>query len=114
MTLPILILILFACYEFSQINMVMHATESAAYEAARTAIVPGTTQAEIDASARGVLSSVGIRDFALTVTPALPAQDSQTVRVEIAVPFRKNSTVFRLFIADPVLRGRCELLRESF
>lgn len=113
MCLPILFLILFGVYEFAHVNMVIHATQSAAYEAARTAIVPGATNRDAQDSARSVLGSVGVRDFGINITPALNST-SDTVRVDVNVPFRNNSFVFRMFIADPVFRGRCEMKRESF
>jgi Flp pilus assembly protein TadG len=111
--LPVLFVILFGIYEFAHVNMVIHATQSAAYEAARTAIVPGATDAETEASARSVLGSVGIRDFRVTITPPLNS-NSDIVQVNVDVPFRNNTTVFRLFVANPVFRGRCEMARELF
>ncbi len=114
MCVPLLIVLLLAAYEIARVNMVIHATESAAYEATRTAIVPGAKRATVEASARQVLNSVGVRDFSLTVTPDLSSADSETVKVDIRVPFRNNSAVFRLFVSDPVFRGSCELSRETF
>jgi Flp pilus assembly protein TadG len=111
--LPVLLMILFGVYEFAHVNMAIHATESAAYEAARTAIVPGATSEETEASAQNVLNSVGIKDFRMKISPSL-SSNSPTVLVELEVPFRRNTTVFRLFVADPVFRGRCEMARESF
>ena len=58
LTLPILFLLLFACYEMGRANMLAHATESAAYEAARVGIVPGVTPDEISNAAEYVLASV--------------------------------------------------------
>ena len=46
LTLPVLFLLLFACYEFGRANMIRHTAQGAAYEAARVAIVPGATRAE--------------------------------------------------------------------
>ena len=41
MCLPILLMVLFGCYEVARANMLVHATESAAYEGARVGIIPG-------------------------------------------------------------------------
>jgi Flp pilus assembly protein TadG len=111
--LPVLFVILFAIYEFAHVNLAIHATESAAYEAARAAIVPGATKVETETVAKNVLASVGIRDFRMDISPSL-SSESKTVRVELHVPFRENSTVLRLFVANPVFHGRCELAREAF
>ena len=46
--LPLLILLLFGCYEICRTSMILHATQSAAYEGARVGIVPGATPDKIE------------------------------------------------------------------
>jgi Flp pilus assembly protein TadG len=111
--LPVLFLFLFGCYEIAHANMLMHATESAAYEAARVGIVPGAKSEKIRNAAQFVLNSVGVNDFTLTITPDPVDRSTEKVKVEIAVPFRGNSSVPRLFVQDPTFRGECELTRET-
>jgi len=110
--LPLLFTMLFACYEIAHANMVKHATESAAYEAARIGIVPGAKADKIRDAAAFVLGSVGVNDFTLTITPAIIDTNTPKVKVEIGVPFRKNSNIPQIFVQDPVFRGECELSRE--
>lgn len=110
--LPVLLLFLFACYEIAHANMLLHATESAAYEAARVGIVPGAKQDKIKNAAGFVLGSVGITDFDITVTPDTITRSTEKVKVEIKVPFRRNTSVPRIFVQEPVFSGQCELTRE--
>jgi hypothetical protein len=95
-------------------NMLAHATESAAYEAARVGIVPGAQPEKIRNAAEFVLASVGVRDFTIEVTPAVITNDTETVRVDIAVPFQTNNmNIPQMFVGDPTFRGSCELNRET-
>ena len=114
MTLPLLFLFLFACYEMGRANMLVHATESAAYEAARVGIVPGATPDEIRNAAEFILASVGVRDFTIDVSPDVITNETERVRVDIAVPFETNNmNIPQMFVGDPTFRGSCELSRET-
>ncbi len=110
--LPILFMFLFGCYEIGRANMLLHATESAAYEAARVGIVPGAKPDNIKAAATYVLSSVGIRNFEIEVTPDVITSSTEKVKVEITVPFKSNTTLPQWFLEDPSFQGQCELNRE--
>jgi Flp pilus assembly protein TadG len=112
--LPLLFLFLFACYEIAHANMLMHATESAAYEAARIGIVPGTKNDKIEDAAKFVLNSVGINDFTMTMTPTTITSSTPRVKIEINVPFRNNTSIPQIFVQSPVFHGECELSREVF
>lgn len=110
--LPILLMVLFASYELARANMILHATESAAYEGARVGIVPGATHESIEASAGLVLNSVGIRNFSVNVNPAVIDETTENIDVTILVPFRENMSFPPIFMEDPTFRGNCLLSRE--
>ena len=110
--LPILFTFLFGCYEIAHANMLLHATESAAYEAARVGIVPGARPEKIRAAAAFVLNSVGVTNFTVNITPDPISSSSEKVKVEILVPFRGNTSVPSMFVQDPTFHGQCELSRE--
>ena len=110
--LPILLTVLFGCYEMAHANMLLHATESAAYEGARVGIVPGATKEKISTAAGQMLNSVGIRNFTIQVTPDIIESDTQRVNVQVIVPFRANTLLPSWFVDDPQFRGECELSRE--
>ncbi len=112
-TLPVLFLILFACYEFGRANLIRHSAQGAAYEAARIAIVPGATAQEIQDTAEFFLSSCGVHRFDLEVTPDVITDQTETVNVLITVAMTENSIMGLLFNENSVFEGRCELIRES-
>src|SRR3954470_9870656 len=69
-TAPIFFLFLLAAFEFGWLNVIRHTADNAAYEAARTVIVPGATSAEATAKATSILNAVGARGSKITITPS--------------------------------------------
>ncbi len=112
--LPIMLLFLFASYELARANMIRHAADAAAYEGARVAILPNATPERIQNAVDFVLSSVGVVDYAVTITPPALDNSVEKVRVEVTIPFRTNTTVSSFFVDDPNFLGHCELTRETF
>lgn len=112
--LPLLFALLFGCYEIAQANMILHATESAAYEAARNGIIPGADQDRMRQVAKNILSTVGVNDFQMTISPSVITRQTQTVRVEIEVNYLQNTAAPKFFMRNSILRGKCELSREIF
>ena len=110
--LPLLLMLLFGCYEMSRANMILHATESAAYEGARVGILPGATQEKITLATSQILRTMGISDFEVEVSPAVIQRDTPVVEVTVRVPFAKNTLIPTMFIKDPTFRGVCSLTRE--
>ena len=110
--LPILLMLLFGSYELARANMILHSTESAAYEGARTGIIPGATQEKIRESIRVLLIAVGIKNFTVNIDPPVIDETTENVSVTVLVPFRENMFVPAFFIKDPTFRGRCQLSRE--
>ena len=110
--LPLLFLLLFGGYELARTSMVLHATQSAAYEGARTGIVPGATQEDIEASVGFVLRTMGVRTFSIETVPAVIERDTPQLEVIVRVPVADNLSLPRLFVEDPTFRGTCTLFRE--
>lgn len=110
--LPLLLMLLFGCYEMSRANMILHATESAAYEGARVGILPGATKEKITLAASQILRTIGISDFEIEVSPAVIQRDTPDVEVTVRVPFAKNTSIPTMFIKNPTFRGVCSLTRE--
>ena len=113
MCMPIVILLLFGCYEFARANMMRHAVQAAAYEGARTGITPGATAADVRNSVQFVLSTVGIRDFDLVVSPNPIGLRDATVNVVVSARMRDNTALPLFFNENTALRGACELKREG-
>lgn len=111
--LPILLAILMGSYELARANMMMHSTESAAYEGARVGIIPGATPEKVRAAVGGVLNSVGVRTFDIDITPAVITNQTEDIEVLVTVPLRANLTLPPFFIEDPTFKGTCTLKRET-
>jgi Flp pilus assembly protein TadG len=112
MCVPLLFLLLFSSIELARANMMLHATESAAYEGARVGIVPGATEAKIQTAVQFVLGSVGIKDFNVTVNPAVITNETETVEVTVVVPYDTNSSFTGFFVRGANFTGKTLLSRE--
>src|ERR1700754_1073325 len=67
-TAPIFFLFLMAAFEFGWMNVIRHTADNAAYEAARSVMVPGATAAEATTKATNLLNVVGARGAKVTIT----------------------------------------------
>ena len=110
--LPVLILLLFGCYELTRTSMILHATQSAAYEGARVGIVPGATPDQIEDAAGFVLRTMGVANFQVETIPAVIERDTEQVEVIVRVPVGENLSLPRLFVENPTFKGTCTLSRE--
>lgn len=110
--LPVLLAILMGSYELARANMMLHSTESAAYEGARVGIIPGATPESVRAAVGGVLNSVGVRKFDIAITPEVITNQTIDIEVLVTVPLRENLALPTFFIQDPTFQGTCTLQRE--
>jgi len=92
--------------------MILHGTQSAAYEGARTGIIPGATPEKIEDSVGFVLQTIGVREFEIEINPPVIRRDTESVEVIVRVPVARNLTIPRLFVKDPTFTGNCVLTRE--
>jgi len=113
LTLPVLLLFLFATFELGRGNMMLNTTEAAAYEAARIAIVPGATVAEAEEAALSVLATAGVDSSSITFVPANLSTASETVEVTIDVSYAENSLFVPNFLDNARFVRRCVLNREN-
>ena len=113
LTLPILLIFLFATFELGRGNMMLNTTEAAAYEAARVAIVPGATVAEAEAAAELILATAGVEVSDFSIVPANLDTASDSVAVTIDVSFAENSLFVPNFLDTARFVRTCELSREN-
>jgi Flp pilus assembly protein TadG len=111
-TAPIFFLFLLAAFEFGWLNVIRHTADNAAYEAARTAMVPGATAAEATAKANTLLTVVGARDATITVTPSVLTTETEQVTVSIDVPMASNGLIVPRFTSQTVLHSESTLRTE--
>ena len=113
LTLPILFLFLFAGYELSRANMIMHTCEAAAYEGARVGIVPGATPAKVRAAASQVLATVGVQNATISTDPRVIEAETETIAVTVQVNFADNTALKPLFMGIGTFVRTCTMERET-
>lgn len=113
LTVPILILFLFATFELGRGNMMLNTTESAAYEGARVGIIPGSTAAQAEDAARLILFTSGIKNADVEITPNDLSVDSEAITVTISVGYEENSIIPPGFLGGASFVRTCVLNRES-
>ena len=109
---PIFFLFLLGAFEFGWLNVIRHTADNAAYEAARTIIVPGATPAEAKKKAKNMLSVVGARGATINISPSTIDEETKQVTVAIDVPMSKNGLIAPRFTSKTVLHSESTLKTE--
>jgi Flp pilus assembly protein TadG len=112
LTAPIFFLFLLAAFEFGWMNVIRHTADNAAYEAARTAMVPGATAAEARSKANSLLRIVGARGAKITVTPTTVTNETEEVTVDIDISMRRNGLIVPRFTKNTTLQSSSTLRTE--
>ena len=110
--LPVLFILLFGCLELARANMLVHATESAAYEGARVGIIPGAQQAAVEEAVGFILTTVGASNFSVEIQPAVITNETEEIEVIVSLPYAGNGYTPPFFMGDPTFRASCKLRRE--
>lgn len=105
-------LILSASFEFVRLNVIRHTADNAAYEAARTAMVPGATAAEAIVTANSILNVVGTRGATVTITPPVLTPDIPQVNVQIDIPLSNNGWITPKFTSGKTVTVQSTLRKE--
>lgn len=105
---PLIFLLCLGGLELTAMNFVRQTASNASYEAARKAIVPGSTIAQAQAEAMRLLTALGIQNGAtVTVT-----RDTEKVNVTIAIPAQNHSWGLLRFSKGLTIRQHCQLTIE--
>lgn len=127
LVLPIFFMVVLGIIEFGRAMMVAQLLNNGAREAARLAIMDGSTNAQVDASVRGFVSSAAGVDPAkltvtITVTPATgnpdPGNDVSLARrrdlceVQVKVSFSEVDYIPSKFLATSQLTGQAAMRHE--
>ncbi|GAB5513981.1 TadE/TadG family type IV pilus assembly protein [Rhodopirellula baltica] len=110
--LPVIMLFLTAMVEISRILMLQHTADTAAYEAARCAMVPGATVTEAEWEAHALIEAAGLTNTAVTVTPAEITEETAFITVRVEVPANDNSWMLSSQFTDVVVASEVTLLTE--
>lgn len=105
---PIIFALFIGSLELTSMNLIRQTAGNAAYEAARTAIIPGATHAEAKQVARELLNSVRASTNVLIDIQ----DDGRVVLVTISVPVSANGWGLARFSGGMTIVKRCSLSRE--
>jgi Flp pilus assembly protein TadG len=111
-TAPIFFLFLLASFEFGWLNVIRHTADNAAYEAARTAMVPGATAADARDEANRILGIVRARGATVTVIPSTIDVDTNEVTVKVDVPMNQNGLILPRFTSATTLHSEATMRTE--
>jgi Flp pilus assembly protein TadG len=96
LVLPIFLMFVFGCMEFSRISMIRSRTANAAYEGARFAMVQGSSVADAQQAVTDSLAITGIQGSTTTVRyqdeaeAAVPPGQATRINVQVDVPYSQN------------------------
>ena len=108
---PLMFLFMFAGMEFSRANMIRNVIENAAFEGARTGIVPGAAAADCIAAAEVQLDITRINDYSVVIDPPTIDQNTTEVTVTVSIPFSTNALPMSRFIGTNTMTRQVTLQR---
>ena len=110
---PLLFALLMAAIDFSRVNTIRNTSEIAAYQGARTGILPGRGASDIRAAVEDSLTMVDIVDAAVTIVPSVVTDKTPRVTVTISTPVDSNLYAFSSFFRGRNVDSVCTLTRET-
>ncbi|MFY9255042.1 MAG: TadE family protein [Fuerstiella sp.] len=111
---PVFLILVFAGLEFAVIGTIRSTSHNAAYEAARMLVIPGAQANDGIAEAKRILGIVGVDTLTVTVSPTTITDTTQTVEVNISVPYAQNAIFTPWFVGNIVLKSSCKLNTERY
>ena len=115
LVIPVLITMLFICFEFTRLCMMTNLAQDAAYEAARYAMVEGATAQDAKDRANHVLARLGTQNATVIVNNDEELSDqTASVTVRVTVPMADNSFVLSHFTTDHVITAEISLTAERY
>jgi Flp pilus assembly protein TadG len=109
---PFLLTMLFGIIEYGWVFTVRQCLTNAAREGARTAALPGSTDADVYNRSRAVLNPMGLRTAAINMTRSTPENPVETVR--ITIPYRDVTLIGAYFgSTDYNLAAECSMRKEG-
>ncbi|MEO0532011.1 MAG: TadE/TadG family type IV pilus assembly protein [Planctomycetota bacterium] len=85
--------------EVSRFHTLRHSLDQAVYMGARTGIVPGATHAEVEQVVRDRLSSGGVINPTVTITPSVIDSSTTEVTVRASTSYDQNSWTLPKFFS---------------
>lgn len=112
--LPVIVLLVLGTIEACSMIFLKQTLSIAAYEGARTAIIPGKTKADVTAACMQVLAERKVTGGTVTVKPSdIPALNpGDYVDVTVSAPCNVNSVVPNKFYRGRTLSAKASMMIE--
>lgn len=111
---PVFFVLLLAGMEFSVLSMIRSTTNNAAYESARKLVIPGAKASRGIEEAERIMAVVGVHNLTVTVTPPVIDDETQSVTVQISVPYDENAIFTPMFTGGMIVNSVSTLRTERF
>lgn len=112
LTFSVLLVLLVGLIEIAHLHNIRHAADNAAYEAARTVVVPGASASDASARASQLLARAGVSDAKVVVSPSPIGETTDKVTVRVEVPIEKNSWLPRSMTNNRSIARETTLMTE--
>lgn len=112
--LPIIVLLVLGTIEACSMIFLKQTLAIAAYEGARTAIVPGKTKADVEAECNQILKDRHVSGATVTVKPSNfdTLEPGEFVDVTVSAPCNANSIVRNKFYKGKTLTSTASMMIE--
>ena len=111
-SLPIVFMIFFGMIEVSRFFMLQHSADTAAYEGARNAIVPGAKPEDAIVAASDLLKAAGVKGGQITVEPEFITEETALVTVSTVIPLKATGWVVPNFFGEGMVKSEVTLICE--
>ncbi len=112
LVLPV-ILFSFACMvEISCVLLLQHTADTAAYEGARSGLIPGATAAHAIDASNSLLSVAGLKKTQVFVTPANIEETTPLITVLVEIPVASNYWISPFLLKDFIVKSEVTLFCE--
>ena len=91
--LPVIFTVFLGLVEISRLLLLRHSADTAAYEGARSGMVPGATSSQAAEAAQELLLAAGLKTSKVTVTPDTITEGTSLITVRVDVPVAPNSWI---------------------
>lgn len=106
---PIIFAMFLGTIEMTRLNFIRHSAANAAYEGARKAIIPGSSNTEATDEAMRLMQAVGVSNGVTASITTL----NDTMTVTVTVPVNQNSWGAARFSSGMIITQSCTLTKET-
>lgn len=98
--------------ELSRVLLLQHSVDTAAYEGARCAMVPGAKSQDAIDSATVLLKAANLRSGKVTVEPEVIVEETSLITVRVELPIADNAGITPFWIRSGNVVSEVSLISE--